>query len=740
MAEETLTYNLEADASKMIASVSAASSALDSLDASVEDVTKSNAALAASWISAGKATAKADDEVRKATRDLAKMDDAAKDASKGADRLGRNMDGLDKILNKMGVTGVVGDVKDMREGFIMLSPALQASAAAMGVVGAGLAAATAYAGAVVGTAAAITSLAMSAADAAKETDHLSQIIPIDKAKIEASKELNAAFAAMGDLVDRVGADIGAEFAPALKDVATDFVALGLMAVDAWQVIIKGAEATAKAFNMVVNMALSPMDTAWRLFATGLITSVEFMMGLVGMELPDSFARVREEIGKQVVETNVLSGAFEGLANFTSEYRTEAEGVVSTQLKMSDAKDNTTRATKELTEAEREALAVQAEAKKVAEDRARSEMSALSLIMGESKKLADSKLSEHDKEVQAIQRDIAALEAARDAVGDNAVAHEMATQVIEAKREELQKLQKAEEDVADASVNAATTAKSAWKDYWRSFSEGAEMTGAEVVASFVDAGLQVADYAAQMVTDYLDKQEERRQADAEARAERIAGLQEERDAAKAAYEDEAAAYQAAQGKMTEGERAKAEAVLAMKESASESSQKILLNEQKAARDAAKKDWVKSKRQALVKVLMDQGLAAARTLAQFGPPIPPNFAGIAAMGSAAAIGTMAIAQVAAQRPPSFHRGAGPDEIRANIQANEAVLNPTGVAAAGGNEAIEALNRGMSMSSGQSQSAIYLNDRLIDVIGSSIMNRQSPGLRVATGASRPGSGTGY
>lgn len=774
MAEETLTYNLEADASKMIASVSAAADAVIALTAAVQKTVNANTSLAASADQVASAQKKAADEAKAAAKAQKEITDAANKSSKA----------WGEFLEKIGATTKVKQINEIKEQYDNLSPAMKkaavaatgltaakqaaagafaaASAAAsvvMTVVAAAATAVAAYTLAVGGAAMAIVSLAASSSDAAKETAHLANVVPIDKDKLKSADQMNLAMQTLADLAKRVGADIGSQFAPALRDVAVDMLSLGLMAADAWNTIIKGAEETVKGFNLMVNLAINPARTAWNAFVVGAVNGTEMLLGLVGKELPDSLARLRDANAAQAVSTNVVTEAFGTLQVATASRREQSELLLAGLEAQAIAEKANTQAIRKGEEAERdrakanrdsaaaareqaaEQAKLQSKAQKAAEDRAKKEMASMDAIRTEHGKLVRSKLSDIDKEIYDLEALISTLEKHQAVLDQNSAEYAEAQAIIDEFDAKLIALKLSTVDVGEASQEAAETTKSAWSKFWTSMYEESGMTADEIASMWGNAVADVAEAASQMVFDYLDKLEERREADAAAREERIAGLQEERDAALAAYREEEKAYAAAQSKMTDTERAKAQATLEIKRNALQASKDALDEEQKEARKNAMADWRRHKGVAIAKAINEQGLIALRTIAQFGPPVPPNVVGIAAMGTAATIGALSLGQVLASKPPKFHRGAGPDEINATLQHNEAVLSPVGVATAGGNAAIEALNRGVAAAqSGANQTAIYLNDRLVDMIGSTIMDRQSPALRMATGAARPGSRTGY
>jgi hypothetical protein len=119
--------------------------------------------------------------------------------------------------------------------------------------------------------------------------------------------------------------------------------------------------------------------------------------------------------------------------------------------------------------------------------------------------------------------------------------------------------------------------------------------------------------------------------------------------------------------------------------------------KNARDAAKeahKAMVKAfrtqKAAQVSQVIIDGAAAYMGLLAAFAPagPFAPKLAGAITVPAIAA----SVAKIASEKPPKFHDGVGAvDEMLATLRSGEAVLSQRGAQAAGGPQAIEALNRG-------------------------------------------------
>lgn len=131
-------------------------------------------------------------------------------------------------------------------------------------------------------------------------------------------------------------------------------------------------------------------------------------------------------------------------------------------------------------------------------------------------------------------------------------------------------------------------------------------------------------------------------------------------------------------------------------------------------AAQALFVVQQAAAIAQVIVDTQRAAMLALATVPPPGGPALAtayevqgGIAAgiiaattIGSLSAGGgegvSRGIAETASS-PPSFHTGVDPDELVAVLRRGEGVLNPSGVAAVGGADAVRAANRGEAPAAG-------------------------------------------
>ena len=118
------------------------------------------------------------------------------------------------------------------------------------------------------------------------------------------------------------------------------------------------------------------------------------------------------------------------------------------------------------------------------------------------------------------------------------------------------------------------------------------------------------------------------------------------------------------------------------------------EAKKAAKEAHKEMVKAfranKAAQISAVIIDGAAAYMGLLAAFAPA--GAFAPALAAGITGPAVFASVAKIAAEKPPKLHDGIGAvDEMLATLRSGEAVLNQRGAQAAGGSQAIEAMNRG-------------------------------------------------
>lgn len=137
-------------------------------------------------------------------------------------RLSKVRTGAEKVFG-----GIVGDVLDVREGFLALSKPLQAASLAMGGVGVAaigaVAGATALTAAVAGIATAAIKAGKSAEEAIEELKGFGEFAGIARGQEAAIRSFNQQIEATGKIIKATGVIIFTEFAPYLEQMA--FVAL-----------------------------------------------------------------------------------------------------------------------------------------------------------------------------------------------------------------------------------------------------------------------------------------------------------------------------------------------------------------------------------------------------------------------------------------------------------------------------------------------------------------------------------
>lgn len=177
---------------------------------------------------AAKATAKAS---RDASREAEKAAKEAEAAWNG--RMGDIKSGAEKVFG-----GIIGDVGDLAAGFEALPAPAMAAAAAFAAIGGGVAIFAGYAKIAYDIAAGLTSATLAADDYLKKIEDLSkygdlsELIPAaDASQLASLKAANSAVEALGLIAEKVSAQIGIGFAPALEGLALAAVAAGLAISD-----------------------------------------------------------------------------------------------------------------------------------------------------------------------------------------------------------------------------------------------------------------------------------------------------------------------------------------------------------------------------------------------------------------------------------------------------------------------------------------------------------------------------
>lgn len=84
------------------------------------------------------------------------------------------------------------------------------------------------------------------------------------------------------------------------------------------------------------------------------------------------------------------------------------------------------------------------------------------------------------------------------------------------------------------------------------------------------------------------------------------------------------------------------------------QKIEKEQERREREVRIKQFRRDQRAQFVQALINNAGAVTKTLERFGPPIPPNFLGIAAMALTVGLGIAQLTTIASRKPPEFGRG--------------------------------------------------------------------------------------
>lgn len=215
----------------------------------------------------------------------------------------------------------------------------------------------------------------------------------------------------------------------------------------------------------------------------------------------------------------------------------------------------------------------------------------------------------------------------------------------------------------------------------------------------------------------------------AHQQNIEGLRDERSEAKQIYLDAKESYIANRGKMSDADRKAAKAELRLLKSGYISKKEVI----NASIEEQKKAALTAFRIQQGAALGEAGVAAALAAIAMLPHLayltygaPAAAAGIAAIGFAASA-----AAIMSEPPPKFHTGKSPVEMPAMLDRQEAVLNRRAVSDLG-SETIARANQGTlggNGGGGVMQTAIYLNDRILDTItANGIMRGSQSRLAVA------------
>jgi hypothetical protein len=568
--------------------------------------------------------------------------------------------------------GVVGDIVDMGKAFGGVATAI--GPVGVGIAGAGVAAVGAVAG-----------LAMLQRAALGSVDALHGLgIPVDPAMEASIEQANAAMDALGAGFNQAIVVIGAKFAPVVQQGAELILHFGYQAADAIAAFGDG-QVTLEAFakfltGAFVDALTSPIRTL-ALFGMGVAELGEALGMNVehlrrGSEMVMGFA---DQAKAAAVETIDLDGV---LSNLDPRVRKLTEAT----LKSVRARNDDAKATKKQTDSNRELEAALGRWGSLTEQ--------VSAIAAEA---AEDQMTDVDRVKAKWEGVLGELERARVAyqnLGEQGV-------FVSA---ELAKVNEAEAAVKERLVRDVEALGRVTEDLTTGYTANAEAAGAsssalqqwaqenqELVATVGQLSTAVTDIVTSVTDQVIDAAEQQAAA-----AERV------RDRQAAAYEAARSDFEANSASMSETDRAAHQARLDNLRAQAEASEASYDRTRRAARKAAIAAYETQKTAALVNAAIQSGVVfmamlASPGIAALGPWAPAAAGGIALAALATSVGMI----MAAPRP-KFHvggivgDGAGPamgspDEVNTTLTTGEGVLTRRGVSAAGGPDAVAAMNRG-------------------------------------------------
>jgi hypothetical protein len=609
--------------------------------------------------------------INQAIKGLDEVEDKAKSA---VDATGKATDKLGGQLLDLGeLVGVPADkLKKLGAGVEALANPMGIAAVAAGSV--------AFAAA--GAAAAIVTMVDAADELARELKGIKGLgglegFGISSADLTSLDQANAALASIGTIGRQVVVTLGAEFAPAVTEVATEVVKFGLIALDAFNQFAEGGDILrgvaefmtgklVKAITAPVNALTILTNTMARVAeaagADGLATQLR--------KADEAYEGFVKSASSSAVDA--LAGGFERLSGLTGDYDARARQLISTMQTHAATQRDAAAAAKELAEAEKEAAAIEAERQRLTHQ-----------ISVEHEKL----ISDYDRVAMA--------------------AEDAATSGASRVQRELAGL-----DGLSARLQA----------------EGALTVERERVINDAKTKI-VVDYTNTVIAE-RQRQDE---ADAAAAAAEVERNRATRDAKLQAITSTADAAISASTAVAQQEyqirsqyASDLERALSDKEANLTDSQRAEMQERlDLARKQAKRAFAISKALSIAQIAVSTAEAAMSAFAQgmkMGGPV-----GAAALVAATlAVGGLQTAVVARQKPPA-HRGLVPvggaaaDEGMTMLTNEEAVLSPRGVEAAGGPEGVSNLNAGGgSMGGGTTTVNLQFGLRTMDTVTASALSR--------------------
>lgn len=312
---------------------------------------------------------------------------------------------------------------------------------------------------------------------------------------------------------------------------------------------------------------------------------------------------------------------------------------------------------------------------------------------------------------AAEAKAAAAEAAAQRKADAEEAVRLADAALQAELQAWEARKTAMREAADLHKSLTTQKGDAENQFYAKVSEDIQ----SYIAKAQEAGLAELDIQAAVHAIRIAKDEEWRAIQAErdqADADRRQALRDQEVAAEeAAQSAKLAAYDRARNDVFAIAQNLNSAMVGLLDAEFDHRTRTLDKESFAYKKAAKKQFAIQKAWALSQAAINTALGITNAIAQnAGMPVMMAIA----VALAAAAGASQIALIASQKP-SFHVGGyvKPDEVSATLQTGESVLNRSATQRMGGEEGINAINRGAGMPGSMAPSVMVLalDGRIMD-----------------------------
>jgi hypothetical protein len=537
-----------------------------------------------------------------------------------------------------------------------------------------------------------------AADAIDRMDKLGESDMITPEQREAVERANAALDALWVVADDLVVTLGADLAPAITDVATALVQLGIDGGKTFEAFSKG-HSVFEEFSLLLAENVVRAVTAPITGLAELNRMFEKFAALVGLDVTSGLSEDFDEWTRATAEAWT---GLDGLDDATTDLigtETEAEALVGRlaerRHEASEAAQRQREAQEDLEKSYLKELDALREIDKIAEKAESDTVSAIQAVT-----------NARDAELVAIERALARTgdqvdaeenaASAQAAVWDRyhrdqeAANREMAEEIIgntqeitKAERDAYHQIiddnAKAAEEIADAAV----TSEEAWTASW------------EKIEAAVGPYLEALGYVAEAIDAIAEAELARHEA-------AIDALTKEKKATQSTYDKAKAAFEKSRDGMNDAERARTEASLALLATETAARKDAISGELAAHRKAALRAFNAKKFGAIVEIGINAAVAAMTALAQLGP--------IAGGIAATAIGVTAGVQagiVGAAQPPKFHTGLDPSEYTATLAKGEGVANNRAMADPDFRAQLGAKNAGVDAEPRQA-GGIYLNDQ--------------------------------